>query len=71
MRCSAPRENGYNYCAFCHYWEGNAGLHSYGCGVEFDDRAKGQCLKMRSQRNAGVHACPKFQMSNEASRYCR
>lgn len=71
---AAPRKNGYggNVCVFCHYWEGDAQLHSYSSTqVEFDGQAKGMCLKTRGTRYAQTGACPKFELSNEASRYAR
>lgn len=70
-----PRRNGYggNVCAFCHYWEGDANLHSYGMSkVEFDGLAKGMCLKTRGTKYAQNVACPAhFELSNEASRYVK
>lgn len=73
MTHSAPKKNGYvgNMCAFCHYWEGNVSLHSRGTMVEFDEHEKGRCIKSGSTRFAGNGACPKFELSNEASRYAR
>lgn len=72
---SLPKKNSYlyNVCAFCHYWEGNAHLHSRGsASIEFDERAKGRCLtKGLNGKTAATRACSQFQMSNEASRYCR
>lgn len=71
---SAPRKNApsSNICAFCHFWEGNAQLHSKGAAsIEFDDRAKGVCLATNSRcsRSSSYPACQKFQISIEASRY--
>lgn len=75
MLRSLPRSDIYagNVCAFCHYWEGNAGLHSHGAAqVEFDDRVMGRCLKQCvNGKKASYPACSKFQISNEASRYAK
>lgn len=75
MLHSLPRTDNYGYdvCAFCHYWEGEANLHSHGqYQVEFDQRANGRCLKIgASVKNANNSACSKFQISNEASRYAK
>lgn len=61
-----------NVCAFCHYWEGDAYLHSHGQSqVEFDERAKGRCLKLGVMKTSCYSACSKFQISNEASRYAK
>lgn len=72
---SAPRKNGYssNICAFCHFWEGNAQLHSRGTSIEFDDRAKGICLATngRCSRASSFPACQRFQISLEASKYAK
>lgn len=62
----------YNVCAFCHFWEGDAELHSHGQSqVEFNERAKGRCLKTMSTKTTCSSACSKFQMGNEASRYAK
>ena len=70
-----PRADNYgcDVCAFCHYWEGDARLHSHGTyQVEFDERVMGRCLaKGIGGKIAGTSACSKFQISNEASRYCK
>lgn len=75
MQRSLPRSDNYSYnvCAFCHYWEGDAQLHSHGQSqVEFDERAKGRCLRSGANgKSAGYQACSKFQISNEASRYAK
>lgn len=71
---SLPKRDSYtsNVCAYCHYWEGDAQLHSHGTSqVEFDGNAKGRCITRGSQRSANMGACPKFEISNDASRYCR
>ena len=62
-----------NVCAFCHYWEGDAQLHSHSSTmVEFNDRAKGRCLRKGCNGQSAIHSvCNEFQMSNEASRYCK
>ena len=62
-----------NVCGFCHYWEGDAQLHSHGAfQVEFNERAKGRCLwKGNIEKTALYPVCSEFQMSNEASRYCK
>lgn len=76
MTHNAPRKSGYsgNICAFCHYWEGDAQLHRYSSTsmVEYDHQAKGKCLQTSGTiRNSSGIACPKFELSNEASRYAR
>ncbi len=71
---SLPKDDGYinNVCAFCHYWEGEARLHSHGTSqVEFDGNAKGRCITKGIQKNANAAACQKYQISNDASRYCK
>ena len=62
-----------NVCGFCQYWEGDAQLRSHGASmVEFDERAKGRCLRLGVAGFTAMRAvCPNFQMSNEASRYCK
>ncbi|SOY28775.1 hypothetical protein AMURIS_01486 [Acetatifactor muris] len=70
-----PRADNYgcNVCAFCHYWEGNAQLHSHGFyQVEFNERTKGRCLSIGGvPKPANYSACSRFQMSNEASKYVK
>ena len=70
-----PRADNYgcNVCAFCHYWEGNAQLHSHGFyQVEFNERTKGRCLSIGGvPKPANYSACSRFQMSNEASKYLK
>lgn len=71
---SCPKRNGYsgNICAFCNYWEGDANLRSRSSSlIEFDDKAKGICLKTRSTWTAGHGACSKFELSPNASRYAK
>lgn len=71
---NVPKNGTYNgnICAFCHYWEGIAQLHSCGSTrVEYDNQARGRCLKTNSTKIASNFACPKFEMSNEASRYAK
>ena len=62
-----------NVCAFCHYWEGDAQLHSHGSTqVEINERAKGRCLRRGiNGQLAARTVCSEFQMSNDASRYCK
>lgn len=74
MTHSAPKKNGYlgNICAFCNYWEGDANLRSRTSSlIEFDDKAKGICLKNRSTRTSSLSACPKLELSPNASRYAK
>lgn len=75
MLHNLPRSDRYagNVCAFCHYWEGDAQMHSHGSyQVEFNERSKGRCLlKNANGKSANCAACPKFQISNDASRYCK
>lgn len=74
MLHSLPRSDYYScdVCAFCHYWEGDAHLHSHGQNqVEFDEHAKGRCLKVGITKPSSYSACSKFQISNEASRYAK
>lgn len=75
MLHSLPRSDNYgcNVCAFCHYWEGDAQLHSHGTSqVEFNEHAKGRCLSIGvNGKTASYSACSRFQMSNEASRYAK
>ncbi len=69
-----PRADNYgcNVCALCHYWEGDAQLHSHGSyQVEFDGRAKGRCLKVGNTKTSFNSACSRFQMSNVASKYVK
>ena len=50
-----PRADNYgcNVCAFCHYWEGDAQLHSHGSyQVEFNERTKGRCLSIGVSKSA-------------------
>lgn len=63
----------FNVCGFCHYWEGDAQLRSHGASqVEINERAKGRCLRIGISGQTAAHSvCPNFQMSNEASRYCK
>ncbi len=75
MVIGTPRSGGShgNVCAFCHYWDGDAKLERYKISdVLYDERATGCCLKRgNSQERACRPACSYFEMSNNASRYCR
>ena len=69
-----PRSDNYgcNVCAFCHYWEGDAQIHSHGSyQVEFNERAKGRCLSIGVQKLANYSACSRFQMSIVAGKYVK
>lgn len=71
-----PKRNGHlgNICGFCNFLEANVPLRSRSVGgVEFDDKIKGRCLAVSgvTYRTAGYSACPKFQLSNDASKYAK
>lgn len=73
---SCPKRSGQsgNYCAYCHYWEGNSQLQSAGAGVvKFDSSAKGYCVfnGRHNLKYANGNACRDFQLSNDASKYAK
>lgn len=71
-----PKKNVYSgsICGFCKYLESDVKLKTRSVGgVEFDDRIKGRCLAVNGVTNktAGNAACPKFELSYEASRFAK
>lgn len=69
-----PKRNGYlgNLCAFCNYWEGEANLRSRNSSMlEFDEKARGKCLRNGAVRPSSVSACNYFEISPNASRYAK
>lgn len=73
---SCPRKNGQsgNYCAYCHYWEGDSQLQSVGAGIiKFDTSAKGYCVfNGRHHIKYGNNsACRDFHLSNAADKYAK
>lgn len=71
---NCPKKVSYasNICAFCNFWEGDAGLQSASTTtIKFDEKAKGLCLKTRITKYSYNSACSKFEMSPNASRYAK
>lgn len=67
-----PRRKGPNVCAFCQYWSGDPQLERYKINdVLYNDKGRGECLSRGSIYEGSDIACPKFEMSNEARRYCK
>lgn len=64
-----PKRN--KYCAYCNYWLGDAKLKfvSNGMGFEFDQRAKGKCIKANgSPRDAGSGCTANYEPSPDAKK---
>ena len=60
------------FCAYCNFWEGDCGLKLHSSStVEFDERAKGKCIKTVNPRQAGSSTCSKFEFSPYATKYIR
>ncbi len=68
-----PTFNGLgNKCAFCQYWDGDPQLESYKMyDVLYNSDGIGRCLARGSEYRGGSIACPEFEMSYEARRYCK
>ena len=71
-----PKKNTYvgNICGFCKHMEKEIKLKNLSVGgVEFDDTIRCRCLAVHGKTNnrPSISACPKFELSYEASRYAK
>lgn len=70
-----PRLKGpvsFNCCAFCQYWDGDPQLERYKISdVLYNGDGRGSCLAQGSEYRGSSPACPRFEMSYEARRYCK
>ena len=59
-----------NHCAYCNNWMGDAQLRfvSIGSGYEFDNRAKGKCIKNNGTRDAGSGCTTYYEPSPAAKK---